>query len=117
MIRLPPLEKKGYIYPDWCMSLGWVLTFSSLVCIPVYAIYHVYHNPGETFADKFLGSFKPTITSTKIRRENSASQEETRRLNENNSCYAQRISLTDVDGGHVDTKQLDSANNSIGELV
>lgn len=117
MIRLPPLEKKGYVYPDWAMTVGWVLTFSSLSCIPIYAIYHVYNKPGESLVVKFVSSFKPTVmTSTKIVLENSSNQDETRKLNENNSCYTQRISLADVDDGQV-SKQLDSSSNNIGELV
>lgn len=28
-----------YEYPDWAIPLGWVLTASSVMCIPLYMIY------------------------------------------------------------------------------
>lgn len=38
-----------YAYPDWAVPLGWVLTLSSVICIPLYMIYKF---------DKTRGSFK-----------------------------------------------------------
>ncbi|XP_070495246.1 sodium-dependent serotonin transporter [Chironomus tepperi] len=41
-----------YDYPDWAFPLGWVLTLSSVICIPLYMIYKF---------DKSRGSFKRKI--------------------------------------------------------
>jgi Sodium:neurotransmitter symporter family len=38
-----------YEYPDWAIPLGWVLTLSSVICIPLYMIYKF---------DKTRGGFK-----------------------------------------------------------
>lgn len=38
-----------YAYPDWAFPLGWVLTLSSVICIPLYMIYKF---------DRTRGSFK-----------------------------------------------------------
>lgn len=38
-----------YKYPDWAVPLGWVLTGSSVMCIPLYMIYKF---------DRTRGSFK-----------------------------------------------------------
>lgn len=34
-------------YPPWAISVGWVLTASSLVCIPVYIIYKFFITSGN----------------------------------------------------------------------
>nr|CAD7426898.1 unnamed protein product [Timema monikensis] len=36
-----------YVYPPWSISVGWVLTASSLVCIPGYMIYKFAITPGS----------------------------------------------------------------------
>ena len=38
-----------YEYPDWAFPLGWLLTLSSVICIPLYMIYKF---------DKGRGGFK-----------------------------------------------------------
>lgn len=35
-----------YKYPEWSTYLGWVLTMSSILCIPVYIIYKFLITPG-----------------------------------------------------------------------
>lgn len=29
----------GYMFPGWARMIGWLLTFSSIICIPAYMIY------------------------------------------------------------------------------
>ncbi|GAU90055.1 hypothetical protein RvY_02529-2 [Ramazzottius varieornatus] len=36
-----PLELGTYVFPQWSVALGWVLTFSSIICIPAYMIYRL----------------------------------------------------------------------------
>lgn len=35
-----------YAYPEWSINVGWVLTASSISCIPAYIIYLLYKTPG-----------------------------------------------------------------------
>lgn len=35
-----------YTYPEWSIALGWALTLSSTLCIPIYIIYKVLITPG-----------------------------------------------------------------------
>lgn len=35
-----------YVYPDWSINMGWLMTASSISCIPAYFIYKVYKTPG-----------------------------------------------------------------------
>lgn len=52
-----------YYYPSWAVPLGWVLTASSVMCIPLYMIYKF---------DKSRGSFKRVKFSLNFKKKNSA---------------------------------------------
>ncbi|RWS28118.1 hypothetical protein B4U80_08101 [Leptotrombidium deliense] len=39
VIQHKDLEWQGYQYPNWSVAVGWCLTFSSLLCVPIYGIY------------------------------------------------------------------------------
>lgn len=36
-----------YEYPEWSTTLGWALTLSSILCIPIYIIYKILITPGN----------------------------------------------------------------------
>lgn len=36
-----------YEYPDWSIALGWILTLSSICCIPLYIVYKLLVTPGS----------------------------------------------------------------------
>ncbi|XP_046679787.1 sodium-dependent serotonin transporter-like [Homalodisca vitripennis] len=38
-----------YVYPEWSINMGWLLTASSISCIPVYIIYKFLITPGSCF--------------------------------------------------------------------
>ncbi|XP_046391075.1 sodium-dependent serotonin transporter [Ischnura elegans] len=52
------LEEDDYKYPSWSISLGWVLTASSIIWIPVYFIYKLAITPG-TFRERLSKATKP----------------------------------------------------------
>ncbi|KAK7603556.1 hypothetical protein V9T40_003555 [Parthenolecanium corni] len=56
-----------YTYPDWSINLGWVLTASSISCIPAYIIYLLCITPGP-FLHRVRTIMKPSpeysITAT-----------------------------------------------------
>ena len=60
-IKLP-----GYEYPVWAELIGWFLALSSMLCIPVYAIYKWTVTPG-TFDEKFALLVRPTIDVAALR--------------------------------------------------
>lgn len=35
-----------YEYPEWSVALGWILTLSSILCIPLYIVYKILITPG-----------------------------------------------------------------------
>ena len=47
MIKFEPLVyNKTYHYPAWGTGIGWVLALSSMLIIPIYAIYRFAITPG-----------------------------------------------------------------------
>jgi solute carrier family 6 amino acid transporter-like protein 5/7/9/14 len=40
----------GYIFPAWANVLGWCITFSSVVCVPIVAIWKICHEEGTLVA-------------------------------------------------------------------
>ncbi|XP_053670372.1 sodium-dependent serotonin transporter [Anopheles nili] len=47
-----------YEYPEWSVAAGWVLTLSSVLCIPTYMIYKFLKNPGNC-KERLRRTFKP----------------------------------------------------------
>lgn len=41
------LRYGNYVYPTWSLALGWLMTASSVICIPTYAIYKFAKTPGS----------------------------------------------------------------------
>ncbi|CAF97733.1 unnamed protein product, partial [Tetraodon nigroviridis] len=41
-----------YIYPGWSLAIGFAMALSSVICIPIYAIYKVARSPGATFRER-----------------------------------------------------------------
>ncbi|CAI6364685.1 unnamed protein product [Macrosiphum euphorbiae] len=48
----------SYVYPDWSINLGWLMTASSISCIPAYFIYKVCKTPGS-FMQRIKLAMKP----------------------------------------------------------
>ncbi|KAK3758157.1 hypothetical protein RRG08_060814 [Elysia crispata] len=42
----PPPEYGNYVYPYWSLTVGWVLVFASLVCIPIFIVIAFIRSPG-----------------------------------------------------------------------
>ncbi|GAB0098904.1 Transporter [Sergentomyia squamirostris] len=47
-----------YTYPDWTIAVGWALTASSVLCIPIYMIYKIIRTPGGLYR-RLRTAFKP----------------------------------------------------------
>jgi solute carrier family 6 GABA transporter-like protein 1 len=49
---------KSYKYPPWAESLGFCMSFSSMIWVPAYAIYYILATPGSL---KEVGKFFVTL--------------------------------------------------------
>ena len=60
----PPLTLGPYVYPGWAVALGWVISCSSLTCVPAYIIYRFTKSRGRFMDVSIL--FSPFLTFTFI---------------------------------------------------
>lgn len=56
------LDLMGYVYPPWAVAVGWCITASSILCIPVYGVYRFIITPG-TLKQKVLRLIRPSVVS------------------------------------------------------
>ncbi|CAD7077168.1 unnamed protein product [Hermetia illucens] len=47
LVFYEPLSYEGYVYPEWANILGWCIAGSSMMMIPVMAIYQILTTPGS----------------------------------------------------------------------
>ncbi|CAB3981103.1 sodium- and chloride-dependent GABA transporter 1-like [Paramuricea clavata] len=48
-----------YKYPPWAEFIGWLIALASMLLVPGFAIYEVYHARGLTIREKISKSFQP----------------------------------------------------------
>jgi solute carrier family 6 amino acid transporter-like protein 5/7/9/14 len=86
MIDFTPLSYGDYLLPDWAQALGWLMTVSTLVPIPVYMIFIIwrsYSNPEYDdcrFLQRLVKLTKPSSTWSAKERHDASSQGSTRQL-------------------------------------
>lgn len=57
LIQYKPLAFKDYQYPEWGINFGWLLALSSMLSIPVYAVYKFLSTSG-TFKEVRIPKFR-----------------------------------------------------------
>ncbi|XP_053574795.1 sodium- and chloride-dependent betaine transporter [Bombina bombina] len=58
LIKYTPLKyNNSYVYPTWGYVIGWLMAFSSMICIPLYAIYIIMRTKGP-----FIQRLKQLVT-------------------------------------------------------
>ncbi|CAN0073158.1 sodium-dependent noradrenaline transporter-like isoform X1 [Lampetra fluviatilis] len=58
IVNAKPLSYDEYQFPDWANTVGWGIAISSMMLVPVYAIYKVISIPG-TFREKIAYAITP----------------------------------------------------------
>jgi solute carrier family 6 (neurotransmitter transporter, dopamine) member 3 len=53
LVGYTPLSYEDYIYPTWANALGWCIAGSSMICIPICAIYKLLTTKGTLKQVKF----------------------------------------------------------------
>ncbi|XP_061423807.1 sodium- and chloride-dependent glycine transporter 1 isoform X1 [Lethenteron reissneri] len=59
MVQYEPLRYEGKLFPRWAEALGILMAASSVICIPGYAIYHLWRLPEGTFLERLKQSVTP----------------------------------------------------------
>ena len=66
-VMYEPLTYDDYVYPTWANVVGWCLALSSMLCMPVGAVYGLLRAEG-TFAEVRVptttGTVRPPLTYT-----------------------------------------------------
>ncbi|CAI5642160.1 sodium- and chloride-dependent glycine transporter 1 isoform X2 [Oreochromis niloticus] len=52
VIQYKPITYNDYVYPGWSLAIGFAMALSSVVCIPIYALYKISKSPGATFRER-----------------------------------------------------------------
>ncbi|KAJ8274320.1 hypothetical protein COCON_G00089450 [Conger conger] len=59
VIQYKPITYNDYIYPNWSLIIGFCMALSSVICIPIYALYKIANSEGSTFLERLKSSLKP----------------------------------------------------------
>ncbi|KAL4009295.1 hypothetical protein ACER0C_003147 [Sarotherodon galilaeus] len=51
IISYKPITYNDYVYPGWSLAIGFAMALSSVVCIPIYALYKISKSSGATFRE------------------------------------------------------------------
>ena len=51
VIQYKPITYNDYVYPGWSLGIGFCMAMSSVICIPIYALYRISRSPGATFRE------------------------------------------------------------------
>ncbi|NWS71877.1 SC6A9 protein, partial [Crotophaga sulcirostris] len=58
VIQYQPVSYNDYVYPTWAISIGFLMALSSVICIPIYAIYKVCGSEGDTLLERLKNATK-----------------------------------------------------------
>ncbi|XP_071499451.1 sodium-dependent noradrenaline transporter-like [Diadema antillarum] len=59
LVLTQPLVYEEYVYPHWGNVLAWLLAASSMVLVPIVAVWQVIKAPGSGFKEKFAYAITP----------------------------------------------------------
>ncbi|KAL6104831.1 slc6a9 [Pungitius sinensis] len=59
VIQYKPITYNNYVYPGWSLAIGFCMAMSSVICIPVYALYKISRSPGATFRERLKFACRP----------------------------------------------------------
>uniref|UniRef100_A0AAY4ASV6 Transporter n=1 Tax=Denticeps clupeoides TaxID=299321 RepID=A0AAY4ASV6_9TELE len=62
IITYKPITYNDYVYPGWSVFIGFCMALSSVICIPLYALYKIAVSDGATFLERLKNSVKPDPT-------------------------------------------------------
>ncbi|XP_030428330.1 sodium- and chloride-dependent glycine transporter 1 isoform X1 [Gopherus evgoodei] len=60
VIQYRPIAYNTYVYPPWAISIGFLMALSSVLCIPLYAVYKLCRVEGDTLLQRLKNATKPS---------------------------------------------------------
>ncbi|XP_033747389.1 sodium-dependent serotonin transporter-like [Pecten maximus] len=90
------IQLDGYTYPDWSVAVGWCITCSSLICIPLYIVFDILTTKG-TLKQKLVRLLKPASVPAHVQGANGYAGHDTYEV------YPIRNSNTQVEAIHANS--------------
>lgn len=56
MIQYRPITYNHYQYPGWAVAIGFLMALSSVICIPLYALFQLCRTDGDTLLQVRAGA-------------------------------------------------------------
>ncbi|XP_028589562.2 sodium- and chloride-dependent glycine transporter 1 isoform X1 [Podarcis muralis] len=60
VIQYRPISYNTYVYPTWAISIGFLMALSSVICIPIYAVFCVLRSEGDTLMQRLKNATRPS---------------------------------------------------------
>lgn len=60
VIQYRPITYNHYQYPGWAVAVGFLMALSSVICIPLYALFQLCHTDGDTLIQRLKNATKPS---------------------------------------------------------
>ena len=65
IISYTPVTYGDYVYPSWAEGMGLLISFSSMIWVPGYAIYYLFTQPGSFSEVRFIQKTREGFTNNK----------------------------------------------------
>ncbi|XP_062995986.1 sodium- and chloride-dependent glycine transporter 1 isoform X1 [Elgaria multicarinata webbii] len=60
VIQYRPISYNKYVYPAWAITIGFLMALSSVVCIPIYAVFRVLRSEGDSLLQRLKNATRPS---------------------------------------------------------
>uniref|UniRef100_F7CIM7 Transporter n=1 Tax=Equus caballus TaxID=9796 RepID=F7CIM7_HORSE len=60
VIQYQPITYNHYQYPGWAVAIGFLMALSSVICIPLYALFQLCRTDGDTLLQRLKNATKPS---------------------------------------------------------
>ncbi|KAJ6659534.1 hypothetical protein lerEdw1_018769 [Lerista edwardsae] len=60
VIQYRPITYNTYVYPSWAITIGFLMALSSVICIPIYAVYCVLRSEGDSLLQRLKNATRPS---------------------------------------------------------
>ncbi|XP_044298375.1 sodium- and chloride-dependent glycine transporter 1 isoform X1 [Varanus komodoensis] len=60
VIQYRPISYNMYVYPTWAIAIGFLMALSSVICIPIYAVFCVLRTEGDSLLQRLKNCTRPS---------------------------------------------------------
>lgn len=60
VIQYRPISYNTYVYPTWAITIGFLMALSSVICIPIYAVYCILRSEGDSLLQRLKNATRPS---------------------------------------------------------